>query len=338
MQALDDLEPDHAASVSKEALRLMNELRVPIVPANFLVWFAYVLGRSAALRKTIDVLRSNSRPFDKAINRELHSTFLKTNTRAQDDLTISEELSAILLDVRNDLSSAVAGSRAQSQGLIEVGQTPQTRDPKAALARLADELAKASERSSALEAKLANASIEVEQLRTDLEKAEIRSKTDALTGVANRRALEAFLRTAQITAMEHGHPLCVFVADIVHFKRFNDKYGHQLGDQVLRVVAKCLQDGIRQSDLAARYGGEELMCVLPGVALNGCYEVAERVRERIAVAHVTKRATGESVGQVTISIGVAEFIPGESFETLFERCDNALYQAKQSGRNCTIAA
>jgi diguanylate cyclase len=80
------------------------------------------------------------------------------------------------------------------------------------------------------------------------------------------------------------------------------------------------------------------MCVLPGVALNGCYEVAERVRERIAVAHVTKRATGESVGQVTISIGVAEFIPGESFETLFERCDNALYQAKQSGRNCTIAA
>ena len=81
----------------------------------------------------------------------------------------------------------------------------------------------------------------------------------------------------------------------------------------------------------------ELMCVLPGASIFTCKEVAERVRKRISEARLTKRATGEHLGQVTVSIGVTEFIPGESYEALFERCDKALYQAKQSCRNCTVA-
>ncbi|MCK1481024.1 GGDEF domain-containing protein [Bradyrhizobium sp. 197] len=92
-----------------------------------------------------------------------------------------------------------------------------------------------------------------------LEQAQTRSKADALTGLANRRALESFLRAAQIKSMEHGEPPSVLLADIDHFKKFND-HGHQLGDQVLRLVAKCLEHGIREGDCAARYGGEELMC------------------------------------------------------------------------------
>jgi diguanylate cyclase len=337
METLDELDQDHAASVSNEALRLMNELGVPVIPTNFIVWFTYVLGRSPALRKTIDILRSNNRRFDKSVNRELYSTFLKTSRPSATELTISEELNAILLDVRNDLSGAAADNRMRAQRLTGVSQALRGTDPQAALARLAEELAKATERASGLEARLADASNEVEQLRAELEKSEVRSRTDVLTGLANRRALEAFLRTAQIKAMEDGGPLSVFLADIDHFKRFNDKYGHQLGDQVLRVVAKYLNDGIRQSDFAARYGGEELMCVLPGAALNACRDVADKIRARIANAQVTKRATGESIGQVTISIGVAEFVPGESFETLFERCDGALYRAKQAGRNRPVA-
>lgn len=338
METLDDLDPDHAFSVSNEALRLMHELSVPVIPTNFVVWFCYVLGRSAALRKTIDILRSNNRRFDKAVNRELYGIFLKASGLRSEDLTISEELDSLLHNLRRDLSNAAAENKAQVRGLTEVGNNLRARDPQTALERLSGELTKAAERASTLEAKLATASKEVEQLRAELEQAEIRSRTDGLTGLANRSALEMFLRAAQIRAMEQGDPLSVFLVDIDHFKRFNDKYGHQLGDQVLRIVAKSMQDGVRDGDLAARYGGEELMCVLPGATLDECYCIAERVRERIARAHVTKRATGESVGQVTISIGVAEFIPGESFETLFERCDAALYQAKQGGRNGTVAA
>ena len=176
MLSLDDLEPDHAASVSKHALQLMAELEVPATPPNFTVWFAYVLGRSAALRKTIDILRSNDRKFDKALNRELYDTFLKsTGSVGEVAQTISGELDAILVNVRNDVAGAIADSAAHSEELMEVGRTLRTaNDPQLALKRLADELTRATERASALEAKLVEASGELGDLRKSLEQAELR--------------------------------------------------------------------------------------------------------------------------------------------------------------------
>src|SRR4051812_15357430 len=169
MTKLDDLEPEHAIAVSREALRLMQDLNVPLLPPNFSVWFAYVLGRSEALRKTIDVLRSNNRKFDKAVNRELYSTFLQSNNLGMAGQSVSEELSAILLDVRDGLSDAAAGTRGQVHGLATVGEAIRI-NPGAALARLSHELSEATRRAASLEAKLVGASSEVEKLRADLDK------------------------------------------------------------------------------------------------------------------------------------------------------------------------
>jgi diguanylate cyclase len=104
-------------------------------------------------------------------------------------------------------------------------------------------------------------------------------------------------------------------------------------------VAKVLQDnvGVGQGGLAARYGGEELIAVLPGYDLAACVEVAERIRLRISEARLTRRATGQAISSVTVSIGVAQFRLAESAETMIERCDRGLYQAKRSGRNRTVA-
>jgi len=124
--------------------------------------------------------------------------------------------------------------------------------------------------------------------------------------------------------------------DIDHFKKFNDTHGHLIGDQVLRLVAKVLQDSVREGDLAARFGGEELVAVLPGADLSICQEVAERVRRRISDAKLTRRTTGQEIGSVTVSIGVAQFRLAESAEALIERCDRGLYQAKSAGRNRVV--
>jgi diguanylate cyclase len=137
-------------------------------------------------------------------------------------------------------------------------------------------------------------------------------------------------------AMEKGEPLSALLIDIDHFKKFNDSYGHQVGDQVLRLVAKVLQENVRDRDLAARYGGEELFAVLPGADLGVCSDVAERIRRRISDARLTRRSSGQEISSVTVSIGVAQFKLAESAEALIERCDRALYQAKRSGRNQTV--
>jgi len=195
------------------------------------------------------------------------------------------------------------------------------------------ELSKATTRSSALEANFLKTTKDLDQIKDSLKLAEQHSNTDALTGLANRRSLEGFLRTAQMSAMETGTPLSILMIDIDHFKKFNDTFGHQVGDQVLRLVARVMQENVRDCDLAARYGGEELMAILPGASLDACGEAAERIRRRISEARLTRRTTGEELTSVTVSIGVAQFRMGESADRMIERCDRALYQAKRSGRN-----
>jgi diguanylate cyclase len=227
--------------------------------------------------------------------------------------------------------SRVCRNRSQIETLGEVSSQVQvTSDPRQIIEKLIGELSNATARLSALEANLVKVSEELDQIRDSLKLAEQHSNTDALTGLANRRSLEAFLRSAQIAAMEAGNPLSIVMIDIDHFKNFNDSFGHQVGDQVPGLVARVLRESVRECDLAARYGGEELMAVLPDANLDNCVDVAERVRRRISDARLTLRATGEAISSITVSIGV------ESADALIERCDRALYEAKRAGRNRTV--
>ena len=145
-----------------------------------------------------------------------------------------------------------------------------------------------------------------------------------------------FFRKAQIAAMEQGEPLSVLLIDIDHFKTFNDNFGHGVGDQVLRLMSNVLRERLRDIDLPARYGGEELIAVLPGADLAGCGAVAERIRRAISECRITRRSTGEILPSITVSIGVGQFQFGESMADLIERCDRALYLAKRTGRDRVV--
>jgi diguanylate cyclase len=198
------------------------------------------------------------------------------------------------------------------------------------------ELARAAARASRLEIDLSESLRELDVIRESLNRAEQRANTDTLTGLPNRRALDEFLRSSQTAAMETGEPLSVLLIDIDRFKKFNDNFGHGVGDQVLRLMAKALRDGLRENDLPARYGGEELIAVLPGAELAVCEAIAERIRRAVAECEITRRSTGEILPGLTVSIGVAQFRPGESMTQFLERCDGALYLAKRTGRNRVV--
>ncbi len=156
--------------------------------------------------------------------------------------------------------------------------------------------------------------------------------SDELTGLHNRRWLqEMFPRQLERSARE-GEAVTLMMADIDHFKKLNDTFGHLAGDEVLRRVAKAFIDHLRPSDLCARFGGEEFAVLLPDTSLAGAVTVAERLVAVVAQTSV-RLADGQSLPPVTISLGLAEFRTGDDLTSLLANADAALYRAKQLGRN-----
>jgi diguanylate cyclase (GGDEF)-like protein len=152
--------------------------------------------------------------------------------------------------------------------------------------------------------------------------------TDHLTGLANRRRFERHLEREVSRTQRYGHPLCLLIIDIDHFKKVNDNFGHEAGDEVLRRLGKCLQEETRGIDLAARIGGEEFGLILPETEVEGGKEVAERARQAISQLEMPL------VGRITASLGIADF-PACAFSwaALVNAADAAMYEAKRSGRN-----
>ena len=157
--------------------------------------------------------------------------------------------------------------------------------------------------------------------------------TDALTGVYNRKFFGESLEKQLSLAKRYKEALTVIMADVDHFKRFNDTYGHTAGDRVLQQVSKMLGAAIRESDILCRYGGEEFVIVMPRTNTTESYEKAEKIRRHIESARFTDVAPGSTLG-ITISIGIASFPEhGAEYTVLVDAADSALYKAKKNGRN-----
>ncbi|MGM0569347.1 GGDEF domain-containing protein [Marinobacter sp.] len=178
---------------------------------------------------------------------------------------------------------------------------------------------------------------ELEQVRQALEakqdellalnrKLEHMATTDALTGLANRRVFERTLSHQLAVLKRNRRPVSLVLIDVDHFKKINDTHGHQDGDRALKAVASALTENIREIDVAARVGGEEFVIIMPDTHQAEAAEAGERLRERVAALTGTP-------APVTISVGVAEAIPGEEASDLFGRADRALFEAKTGGRN-----
>jgi len=158
------------------------------------------------------------------------------------------------------------------------------------------------------------------------------ARRDPLTECFNRRYMVAALEEQKRLADETGAPLCLAVIDLDHFKRINDEIGHLAGDEVLRTFAMVAQSSVRQGDIFGRYGGEEFLLILPETSLLAALNIAERIRAEVdAYAWAPKLH-----GLVTVSIGLTQYIAGESVLDLFSRTDTAMYLAKRGGRNQVV--
>ncbi len=339
--AFDEVDFEYATSVAETAMRLMAEQRVPPTPNNFHVWFKYAVGTPPELKRAIDILVGNKLEVQRC-RQPATCSRRYIGSKAADDAVahdVSQQLHSVMSSAKQFLNTAIADNRTQMAAINDVSERSEAGvDPKLLIESLMSELAKAATRATRLEASFAEKSRELDMIRDSPAEQVGRTGQDRHADrFADRRALDEFFRQAQIAAMEQGdYPLSVLLIDIDHFKRFNDDFGHGVGDQVLRVIAKVLRERVRDIDLPARYGGEELIAVLPGADLATCAAAAERIRRGISECTITSRTTGKVLPGITVSIGVGQFQLGESMSDLVDRCDRALYAAKRGGRNRVV--
>jgi len=158
-------------------------------------------------------------------------------------------------------------------------------------------------------------------------KLRIISETDSLTGIANRRAFMEKIEEAVKISQNFNYPLSVILFDIDNFKKVNDTYGHDVGDEVLKEITKIVSNQLRKTDFFARWGGEEFMIILENTELEDAVQLAERLRKTIEAYKFKK------VGYITVSFGVTEFKSNEDIDSLLKRLDELLYKAKKKGKN-----
>jgi diguanylate cyclase len=338
--------PEREQALAKTALALMAECSVIATPDNFELFYAYASGENPAITQAMGALISARRPFTPDILMDLRLRCLSgaRAARAMEDLgsnmrcvidDVLGKLEASARDTSNYKNTLSAATGELGAGFGEGNRTP------ADLRALVDGLIAATRamevRTRSLEGELQVSSQQVNELRSKLDNVRKESLTDPLTGIANRKAFDdAVHQVLEQMAMGNGEEVALLLCDIDHFKTFNDTWGHQTGDQVLRLVASCLADNVKGRDTAARYGGEEFAVLLRGTGLVAATRVANQIRESVRTKKLVKKSTGEILGTITISVGVAQFMPGESVDSAIRRADACLYGAKHHGRNLVI--
>jgi diguanylate cyclase len=331
---------DREQGFAKAALALMGECNVVSTPDNFELFYAFASGENPAITNMMAALINARKPFTPELLQDLRLRCLSGARAATAMDSLGGNMSSVIDDVLGKLTESARDTAIYKDTLnAATGQLGTDRSP-ADLRKLVDGLISATRamevRAKSLEGELQASSAQVSELRDKLDNVRKESLTDALTNIANRKAFDDAVRQA-LDAVAQGENVTLLLCDIDHFKKFNDSWGHQTGDQVLRLVAHCLSENVKGRDTAARYGGEEFAVLLRGSDLAAGLRVAEQIRETVQTKKLVKKSTGDILGTITISIGVAQFAPGEAIEAVVRRADACLYGAKHNGRNLVIA-
>jgi diguanylate cyclase len=330
----------HTLKYARFALEQIERFDLPADPRGFELWYIYATGHNPALNKAIDAAAASAEGLtEDEIDRlsGLHVSSRRSATRiGQISTDLSGEITQVMEMIETAMLSSQSYNNDLGKGLDDIERTTSQLMLKPIVEALITATKDMENAARGLELRLEESKSKTADLQKSVDTLRLETLTDPLTLVGNRQRFDDSLGSMTAAAQASGQPLSLLMADIDHFKKFNDWFGHQAGDQVLRLVATAIKGALRDSDVVARYGGEEFTVILPNAPMAFARMTAERVRQSIAARDVKKRTTGESLGQITISIGVAEFRHGESSVEFVERADACLYAAKRSGRNRVI--
>jgi diguanylate cyclase len=341
MTATGDSGLEKAKITALAAIEGLAKIGLPPSPVNFSVWYTHLVGENPSLSRRISQQLEAKKPLSPDVMDDLWRRFCSPNSDPNAVMKASDQLGRIIAEVVQQMN-AVGADTKRFGGAIEtfssgIAAALNSDDVEGAMRQVTQtmllETRHMAEQNGSLEGKLKAASIEMTTLRAELIAMKREAFTDALTGIGNRKTFDQSLKEAMAAVTPDGPPLCLVMVDIDHFKKFNDTHGHLLGDEVLKLVAKCLVSGVKGRDTVARYGGEEFGVILPETSVENACRVADKLRELVKSKHITIKSTGKNLGVVTMSLGAALYRHGESADSLVKRADAALYYAKRHGRD-----
>ena len=319
------------------ALAYLKKNELPAYPRNYELWYTYSAGFNYSLNKAVNDILGKKGAITPDEAQNVYNRFLSPNRLSDRIDTVGSKLSSEIADVVDIVAGSLAAAAHYAESLDGVSQALETATTREEFAEIITGILSATNETAAvnreLEDQLQESRQQISELQESLEAIRFESLTDELTTLANRRHFDESIVRAVQHANDTGEPLSLLLTDIDHFKQFNDNYGHQTGDQVLRLVGLSVKQAIKGQDIACRYGGEEFAVILPRSGLEHAFAVAEHIRKSVICKELVKRSTGENLGRITISIGVASFRPGDTSSGLIGRADAALYGAKRAGRN-----
>ncbi|GAA0770713.1 GGDEF domain-containing protein [Roseibium denhamense] len=332
-------EDDHKRTITygESAIGYIKKNTLPAYPRSYELWYTYSAGYNQGLNRAVnETIKEHGRiSTDHMLN--LYGRFLSP-TRLGDRLDeVGTKVSSEVEELVETLKLSADATSDYGTALEQAGERIKSVKDASKLQMYVTHLVKSTQNAVVsnrkLETQLLESKKHIEKLQSSLEAIRYESLTDELTTLNNRKHFENSIERVIEHAKESRRGFTLLMTDIDHFKKFNDTYGHQTGDQVLRLVALAVKQNIKGEDVACRYGGEEFALILPHTGLTEAVDIGERIREAVQSKELVKRSTGENLGRVTISIGVAHFRPHDTSHSIVSRADEALYAAKADGRN-----
>lgn len=320
----------------KKAVPLMMKNRVSTTPANYALWYTYVDNAIPQLNKDMDGVLEHYGICPPALGEQLYNDYVASKSettindlRANLELLVSE-VSSSMNDTLTDTSAFSEMIDKSFEDLSQVENNSMSIDEVMSLVRqLVSESQNIRHSTQFLNSQLNAATSEISKLKSQLVEVQKDALFDSLTTLYNRRSFNKDLQML----CESDQALCLVLLDIDHFKTFNDTYGHLFGDTVLKGIARKLKMACRDGISAYRFGGEEFAMIIPNKSLRIARQIADTSRRSLEKLSIKDRRSGEQVGNITASFGVAELQPNETADSLIERADKLLYEAKSLGRN-----
>lgn len=325
-----------SAAYLKQAVPLMIKYQIPTTPDNYHLWYSYVSASMPELNQAIDQAVKLQGTCSLTTCERLYHQYLAAQDERQMEamklslVAMANELGHSMQDAISDTGSFQMMLDKSFDKLSKIDDEGfSLEDTMGTLRDLVRESRDVRMSTMHFRNQLSNAEKEIKELRTALKETRKLANEDALTNLLNRRAFDLELEGL----IQCQHPFSLILADIDRFKNFNDEYGHQLGDQVLRAFSKRLRESCKEGVTPYRIGGEEFAILVPHRNLALSRQMAESMRRAIEKMSILDRKSGRRIDHITASFGVGEHNGHESADSLVERTDKLLYKAKELGRN-----